>query len=113
MIKICRKFNIHPLRTHTNYIPHPYLHNYSYMQYFYTNFTTFSNLILSITHTSIKTPHLENIQSSTSHRDTKNMRNDLYIHYHNTFITFLEQKKIASHPQKSQPKKIQIRPVLK
>ena len=86
------KNNIHPLRTITKYIPHSYLHNYSYIQYFYTNFTTFSNILSSPTHTNFKTPHLGNIHTTTSHRDTKNIHTDFYIHNHNYFFTFLRQK---------------------
>ena len=86
------KNNIHPLRTHTYYITHSYLHTYSYIRYFYTNITTFLNLLLSPTHKNFKTPHLGNIHTTTSHRDTKNIQTDFYIHDYNTFFTFLRQK---------------------
>ena len=86
------KINIHPLRTHTNYIPHSYLHNYSYIHFFYANLTTFLNLLLSTTHKNFKTPYFGNIHTTTSHRDTKNIHTDFYIHDYNTLFTFLRQQ---------------------
>ena len=39
-----------------------------------------------------KTPHIGNIHTTTSYRDTKNIHTDFYVHNHNTFFTFLRQK---------------------
>ena len=87
-----QKNEINPLRTHTYNITHSYVHNYSYMRYFTTNFTAFSKVLLLSIYKNFKTLHLGNIHTTISHRDTKNIHTDFYIHNQNTFSPFLTQK---------------------
>ena len=52
----------------------------------------FLKVIIYSTHKNFKNPHLGNIHTTTSHRDTKNIHTESYIHDQNTFFTFLRQK---------------------
>ena len=101
-VKIMHKKNINSMWTHTSNITNSYIHNYSYIHYFYTEFTTSSKMFLSPIHTILKTPHIGNIHTNTSHRNNKNVHTDIYINDQKTFFTiFKTTNKIVSHSEQS------------